>query len=293
MSSLTLRCQAHDGLPLEATFLRDKGMNMISYRKGGVEIMDQSTKELFDERFAGLGALIGPHFHRRNPSVVPKVKDESLFPHIGRVRAHGVQDPFSHGVARYAPWSDVLATQTSIRAVLSGKDTWNGVPLSELEGQNFRIAYSIDLTPQGLALELSIVSDTDSLVGTHFYYHLPKGKGVVTSSVKPDYLDDGHLKKIDKNWNYDDQHVLHWDLSEEADYTFHPYPDPLNGTISLDAIDYRLQVQYHSISQESCWQLYHPQGASYVCIEPISAFDPHHPNLTVSSIRILLTIELS
>ncbi len=291
MSSLTLRCQAHDGQPLEATFLRDKGMNMVSYRKGNVEIMDQSTKDLFEERYAGLGALIGPHFHRRNPSIVPKVKDEALFPHIARVHAHSVQDPFSHGIARYAPWSDVLATPTTIRAVLTGKDTWNGVPLSELEGQNFRIGYDVDLTPDGLALQLSIVSDIDSLVGTHFYYHLPKGKGVVTASVNREYLDDGHPKFIDKEWNYDDQQLLRWDLSQEADYTFHPFPNPLDSKILLDAIDYRLTVHYQSISQESCWQLYHPQGASYACIEPISALDPHHPNLSVSSIRILLSIE--
>lgn len=289
--SITLRCQAADGQLLEATFAPEAGMNMHSYRKGDCEIIDQSTKQLFDERYAGMGALIGPHFHRRNPSIVRPVKEEALFPHIARVKEKGVQDPFSHGIGRYAPWTVVEVTETSIRAVLTGKDVWNGVPLAELEGQNFKMTYDVKLTPQGLQLNLSIVSDTDSLVGIHFYYHLPQGTGTVTAQVQEIYLDDGHPKKIPEEWNYDaSEKLLIWDLAQPADYTFHP-ADPLQGKISLDAGAYRLITSYSCQSQENCWQLWHPLNASFVCIEPISAQDPHHPNLTVSSLNILLTIE--
>jgi len=116
---------------------------MISFKKGGLEIIDQSTQDQFKERFAGLGALIAPHFHRRRPESIPPIKDENLFPHIARVKAHGTQDPFSHGIGRYAPWKAEF-TPTKVTAVLTGKDTWNGVPLSALEGQNFKMNFTAE-----------------------------------------------------------------------------------------------------------------------------------------------------
>lgn len=287
---ITLKNQTPEGEPLEAVFLPESGMNMISYRKGGLEVIDQSTKALFEERFAGLGALIGPHFHRRKTDTLPVIPDESLFPHIARVKQKGVADPFSHGIGRYAPWK-YEATNHRISGVLTGKDTWNGVALSALEGQNFKMTFSAELHPTGLEIALSVVSDKDSLVGIHYYYHLPKGTGKIISQVQNYYLENGEKKPFPSHWNFSEQHVLTFDLNEAADYTFHPFPHPREGKILLDAIDYRLLTTFSCISQENCWQLYHPQGASYACIEPISSQDPRHPNLTVSSIRIHLRIE--
>lgn len=272
---ITLTNNTTSGEPLEAIFIPEKGMNMVSYKRGGVQVIDQSTKNLFEERFAGLGALIGPHFHHRNSAIIPAIKDESLFPHIARVKAKGVIEPFSHGIARYAPWK-ATATSNKVTAVISGKDQWNGVPLAALEGQNFMMRFQAELHSDGLHLELSVVSDFDSLAGIHYYYHLPKGRGTVYSQVKE---------------SADSQHQLIYPLDKNTDLTFHPFPDPLNGEILLDAIDYRLKTIYTCASQENCWQLYHPQEASFVCIEPISSQDPRHPNLTVSSIRIILQIE--
>lgn len=275
--------------PLEAIFLPDKGMNMISFRKGAIEVIDQSTKALFDERFAGLGALIGPHFHRRRAACVPPVKDEQLFPHIARVKAKGVADPFSHGIGRYAPWK-ATATPTRVQAVLSGKDLWNGVPLAELEGQEFTMTFAAELLPTGLKINLSVVSATDSIVGIHYYYHLPKGTGRVTSRVQESFLDNSEKKSLPTEWQVDAEYSLTFDLSQSADYTFFPYPERSGGVITLDAGDYTLVTKYSAQSQENGWQLYHPQGASYVCIEPVSAKDPRHPNLTVSSLEITLSI---
>lgn len=289
MNPIILTNTSDTGEQLQATFLPDKGMNMVSYKKGSTEIIDQSTKSLFEERFAGLGALIGPHFHRRNPAVLPKITDESLFPHIARVKAKGVADPFSHGIGRYAPWK-ATATSNAFKATLTGKDTWNGVPLSALEGQNFTMHFNGTLTPKGLHLDLDVVSDTDSLVGIHYYYHLPNGTGKVISAVQPDYIADGEKKPLPSTWKVDDQHVLTFDLTEENDFTFFPYPSPRAGKILLDTGAYKLQTTYTCPSTENCWQLYHPKGASFVCVEPISAQDPRHPNLTVSSIHIELEI---
>lgn len=277
------------GEKLQATFLPEKGMNLISYKKDGLEVIDQSTLSIFEERFAGLGALIGPHFYRRRAEILPQIADESLFPHIARVKANGTADPFSHGIARYAPWQ-AISTLNSVKATLSGKDLWNGVPLSILEGQNFKMNFQAELTPQGLILNLNVVSDTDSVVGIHYYYHLPKNTGRVMAGVQPSYIDKGEKKPLPENWKMDSQRVLTFNLEGEADYTFFPSPHPRESKITLDTGVYQLITTYTCQSQENCWQLYHPKGASFVCIEPLSSQDPRHPNLSVSAIRIVLEI---
>lgn len=152
---ITLKNQALDGQLLQASFLPLKGMNLVSLKKGDLEIIDQSTINLFEERFAGLGALIGPHFHHRENQQIPLVPFEELFPHIARVKLKGGNEPFSHGIARYAPWN-YSSTETTLHAKISGDDTWNGVLLSTLEGFNFEMYMDIELTSQGLTIELSV-----------------------------------------------------------------------------------------------------------------------------------------
>lgn len=287
---IVIRNTSSQGQTLQASFLPEQGMNMCSYKKGEIEVIDQSTRNLFEERYAGLGALIGPHFHHRNTTILPKISDETLFPHIARVKAKGVADPFSHGIARYAPWN-FTATENSIAATLTGKDTWQGVPLARLEGQNFVMHYRATLQPDGLQIEVDVVSDTDSLVGLHYYYHLPQGHGKVIGTVQPRYLDQQGVKLLPSQWGFDEkEHRLTFDLAEEADYTFFPFPNRREGKIILDTGEYRLKINYTCPSQENCWQLYHPKGASFVCVEPISAQDPHHPNLTASSLKVHLEI---
>lgn len=289
MPVIVLDHHTQQGEHLQATFLPEKGMNLISLKKGNIEVIDQTTWNLFEERYAGLGALIGPHFHHRRAEVIAKIKDEHLFPHIARVTAKGIQDPFSHGIARYAPWK-TEATATSIKAQLTGKDTWNGVVLSTLEGQNFTMRLEVHLKEQGLFLDFSIVSETDSLVGLHYYYALPQGKGRVISEVQKQIGIKGEQHPIPSDWKLDAQQRLTFDLQQEADITFRPYPDPLKGHILLETDGYQLVTRYECACAENCWQLYHPKDASFVCIEPLSAQDPRHPNLTVSSLKIHLEI---
>lgn len=289
MSPIILESYALDGKKLEAKFLPDRGMNMISFKKGDIDVIDQSTWSLFEERYAGLGALIGPHFHRRNSLILPKIKDESLFPHIARVKAKGVQDPFSHGIARYAPWKTEIL-QNKLSAVLTGKDLWNNVSLAELEGQNFKMEYQVELKQNGLFIQLSIVSDTDSLVGLHYYYSLPNRSGKVISEVQSLMRDENRvLKPISKEW-LDPENRLVFDLGQGSDFTFRPSPDPTQGSILLETESYSLKIHYECPCEENCWQLYHPAGGSFVAIEPISAQDPIHPNLTVSSLNVHLEI---
>jgi hypothetical protein len=291
MQTITLTNRTASGKLIEATFVPEVGMNLISYKLGDIEIIDQSTLPLFEERSSGLGPIIGPHFHERRPEIIPKLTEEQerLFPHIARIKAQGRKDPFSHGIGRYAPWQAV-STPTTIQATLKGKDLWNGLPLSLLEGQDFTMRMDVVLTPSGLELNLSVVSDTDSIVGIHYYYRLPDGRGTVTSDVKEMYYNPHELMKIPSTWNYQ-QHQLTYEMKEAADFAFHPFHNPLVGTITLQTSEYQLVTTYRSASQENAWQLYHPAGASFVCIEPLSAQNPRKANLSVSSLHIKLEIQ--
>lgn len=273
----------------EVTFLPQKGMNLCSFKRGSLEVIDQSTQKEFENRFSGLGALIGPHFHRRNKNIPAIDFDTSLFPHVAYCKEHGIEDPFSHGISRYAPWKCQVKENT-IEATLSGKTEWQGVQLAKIEGQNFEMKFIASLNEHGLILNLSVVSEKDSIVGIHYYYRLPKGQSVVKADVQDRIYDQKELKSIPKEWGYQN-HQLNFNLSHPADFTFFPYPDPLKGSIELITAEYRLRTSYRCISQENSFQLYHPKDSSFVCIEPLSAQDPHHPNLTVSQIEIHLQIE--
>lgn len=291
MTEITLINTSSDGKLLKAVYNPDKGMNLLSFKKDFIEVIDQSTKPLFEERCAGLGALIGPHFHRRHFEMLPEILRNHSNPEIELLRNQNPKiDPFSHGIGRYASWK-YEKSESSISAVLQGSDTWNGIPLKEIEGQDFNMKYSANLTPNGLQIELSVVSETDSLIGIHHYYHLPKKKGIVTGNVRSHYLADLQKHEIPNSWNYSRQTTtLKYSLDGEADFTFWSAPDPTRGTILLDTELYQLKTSYVSKNEECSWQLWHPEGASFVCIEPISSQDPRHPNLTVSSIKIDLEI---
>lgn len=279
-----------NNLEYEAEFFPNRGMNLGSFKRQGVEVIDQSTARAFEERFTGLGPLIGPHFHRRKSELIPKIKEGVSFPHIEYCKKMGIDDYFSHGIARHAPWK-VESSSNAIQAELSGKDVWNGMTLAELEGQDFLMRMEVKLIDQGLQIELSIVSDTDSLVGLHYYYRLPPGKSVVKSTVQNKTYIDGILQTIPDGWGLEG-HLLRFDLNKNADYTFFP-KDPLKGEILLETSEYFLKTAYQCHCQENSWQLYCKEKESFVCIEPISSQDPRHPNLSVSSLAIQLQIEFS
>ncbi|MFC2049498.1 hypothetical protein ACFLR2_02345 [Chlamydiota bacterium] len=279
-----------EGAPLAACFNPGRGMNMVSCRKGELEVIDQTTRPLFEQRFAGLGALIGPHFHHRNPEVIPPVKHEELFPYIALVKAKGTQEPFSHGIGRYAPWKVESSNEGEIEAILTGSDLWNGVALKELEGQDFTMRYRARFVPKGLEILLSVKSDTESVVGLHTYYALADGQGSVTCRVQDHYVEKSEVKPIPSTWNYGADHTLHYPLVADTDFGFHPFPDPTHAEIELACTNHRVRVEYTCDNGENSFQLWHPAGASFVCIEPLSAKDPRKPKLTVSRLKILISI---
>ncbi len=289
-NEIKISAKNDSGEVLQATFAPDRGMNLLSYRKGGLEFIDQTTYPLFEERYAGLGALIGPHFHHRNPKVIPPVKNEALFPHIARLKAKGVAEPFSHGIGRYAPWQVEKVTEDEVVAHLSGTDQWHGVPLKELEGQNFVMRYHAKCLSQGLQIDLSVKSDTESVVGLHTYYAMGSGKAFIQTRVQDHYLAQSTLHPIPSTWNFSADHTLTYPVDQETDFGFHPFPDPTQGKITLQSEDRCVEVHYSCENGENSFQIWHPMGKSFVCIEPLSAKDPRKPKLSVSRLKILISV---
>ena len=285
-----IRGTGMNGEPLTACFSPEKGMNMLSYQRAGLEIIDQTTRPFFEQRCAGLGAMIGPHFHHRNPDEIPPVKHEELFPHIAQTKIKGTKEPFSHGISRYAPWKIESVSEGEIRAVLTGSHEWNGSLLKELEGQDFVMHYQAKFAAEGLEIDLSVESDSASVVGLHTYYSLTQGQGIVLCSVQDQYVEKSILKPIPSTWNYGVDHTLIYPLDSETDFGFHPFPDPLQAQIELACASHRVRVEYACGNPENSFQLWHPVGASFVCIEPLSAKDPRKPKLTSSRLKILISI---
>lgn len=285
MEMVKLKSQIFDKSVLEATFCPEKGMNMVSFKVDGYEIMDRSTEILFDQRCAGLGALIGPHFHHRKPKDIIPIKQEDLFPHFQLLREQGITEPFSHGIARYVPWKVIKKTEKRLEAHLSSENVWKGVPLAKLEGQEFKMIFVAEMILTGLSIDLSIVSHRPSVAGLHYYYAINQGSASVEANVGPTYNDSGITKTIPKKWLKDDQ--LYFNLKNEADFGFIP-KDERTCAIKLETKEYSLAVRYVSATKDNSWQLYHPKGSSFVCIEPLSAKDPRNPKQKMSGIRAVL-----
>ncbi len=290
MDTLVLRNEAQDGTILEAIFAPERGMNLLSFKKGNTEFLDQTTAHQFKKTRSGLGALIGPHYGNRHPGILPKLSETTpWWSHIDKLTAHGHHDPFHMGVSRYAPWEGAHVDANHLTARMTGKQQWQGQSLSRIEGQNFTLDFHASLTNKGLEIHYSVVSDSDSLIGLDYHFRLPGGVGTVTSDVQDYYLHNKEPVTIPNSWKYDSNRYLCFDLEQPADFTFYPFRNPLEGHILLDTAEYRMAIDYSCQSQENSWQLVHPADAHFVCIRPLSAKLPYRPSLTVSSLIIRLT----
>ncbi len=289
MTEVTIEGPLQNGKPIRATFLPLQGMNMISYKKGDVEIIDQSTRPLFDERYAGLGPVIGPHFHRQRDDLIATGFDESLFPHIARVKANGTRDPFSHGIARYAPWN-FTSTESEIHAKICGDDVWHGFHLKELEGADFKMEYTASLKSGMLKITLQVeCQERPCIAGLHTYYALGGNKGFVTSHVCDEYNVGGEFKKIpEKFFNRAHSHIK-LSMDDELDFGFLPI-DKTHGRTLLETPSRSLSIRYESKNKDLSCQIYHPAGGSFVCIEPLSAKNPRNLDKYLGWVKI--SIEL-
>jgi hypothetical protein len=286
---VVLRNRTENGEVIEATFLPEGGMNLASFRMGDIEAIDQHTKGLYEERFAGLGALIGPHFHKRADKDVTGGFDESLFPHIAHEKKKGVKEPFTHGIARYVPWK-YEASETQIIGSLSGDDKYKGVPLKVFEGMDFSMHFSAALVHDGLLINYRIKSERPSMIGFHYYYAM-QGQCAVEAHVEDQYRDVEEWKKIPADWMKGDR--LHFDLNQVSDFGFRPKQSPNEpfNRILLRGESHLLHVDYcGNYDDQTSWQLWHPKDETFVCIEPLTALNPRKPEFTETNLELKLSI---
>ena len=268
-----------------AQFDVERGMNFVTFKKGVIEALDLSTRPLFEQRFAGLGALIGPHFHHRQHP--PSFDDASIFPHIASLKERGEKEFFSHGIGRYVAWDVKSANEQSIEAHLNGDMEIQGVPLKVIEGQDFKMKYIATMLEEGLQIELFVAGEGPTVVGLHTYYAMGK-KGTVTSNVKPVYNVGGEFRALPEEWDYKESKLV-YPIKSETDYGFLS-TDPLQGDVLLQTTTHKIRMQYWSTNEEASWQLWHPKESSFVCVEPIAAKNPRKPCLSVNQIKIVISI---
>lgn len=285
-----LKCKSYKGKDLKAIFNPFVGMNLMSYSLDNIDVIDQKTRPLFEERRAGLGALIGPHFHHRKEDEIPTLDVSSLFDFIPPLIKKGKKEFFSHGIARYVPW-EYEGDSTSIRASLSGDSKFKGVYLKDIEGKSFELKFHAFLTEDDLSIHYSIEADKPSVIGLHYYYALEDKKGVVSSLVDSHYHHLEGWKLIPSEW-YNGKNELTFNIEPnlEADFGFRPLNDALETQIELNTKSYRLQINYQSCSNENAWQLYHPKDASYVCLEPVNAKNPRDAKNFASELKVQIKI---
>lgn len=283
---ITLQSISLSGKPLKAIFHPSNGMDLVSYQLGEIEVIEQNVPPFQHS------TLIGPHFLNRKKELLEGLKkDSQLNDFMKKREEEGFSDPFQHGVSRYVAWKVESFNENKIKAALTGKELWHETPLAAIEGQQFKLFFQAELTPEGLHIKLSSIGESDTVIGIDYHYALPDSQGTVFSDIASKYYENGVLKEVPKNWFQENRNDFHFELKQAADYAFFPSKNPLKGSILLKTANYQLQTDYQSVNQENCWQLYKPRDASYVCIRPLSAQNPWRPNLTVSSIDILLSIK--
>ena len=285
MDEIVLQNFAESGEIWKAVFLPSKGMTLKSLKKGDVELIDQSTMAPFEKRNSGLGPLIGPHFHTHTKYKYPEKIFQMPFSHMKTIIEEKRKDPFSHGIARYAPWNSTHS-ETQIQGVLKGSDIWEGVPLSYLEGQDFELNFSAKLLANGLHIELKIQSEKPSMLGLHYYYKIQTEKSIVKGDVVNQYNDQGKIiKPIPKDW-IDNGHLA-FDLKQEADFGFIPnLTEHHQYIMHVEMGKHMLHFGFNTedTNQMQC-QVFHPKDSSYVCIEPMTAYEPRKPILNRSRLE--------
>ena len=272
MQTVVIKKKQMDGTFLEATFAPELGMNLISLKKDKLELLDTSTEDLFFERCAGLGALIGPHFHQQKETILPSTCPTDLFSHIPKLIAKGQKDFFSHGIARYVPWQ-YTASEDKITAKVSSVDVYKGYLLSELECLNFYMTYEAEILEDRFRIKIFSNSDTQSLIGLHYYYAI-YGQSFIDGTVEPYYYDKGLKKPLEDKWKHNNNNVF-LDIKQDLDFGFHPILKNSIGTITLTTEKYILKQEIQPVDgSEYSIQIYHPIDRNFICIEPISASNP-------------------
>lgn len=293
MKTITLRHVSEDpNIYYQATFAPDNGLNLLSFKKGNIELIDQSTKDLFDSRLSGLGPIIGPHFHHRKEQDIPFIPDPSMFPQIQLEPKPGQKEIFSHGIARYVPWN-IDATDTTLTAHISGMDTYRNMTLAALEGFDFQMDFKAHLSSHGLNIDFKVQStDHPCICGLHYYYKIFDPNSHLELVCKNQYHDKQSWKSIPDRWEKKNG-ITHLPLYEEYDYVFSPELIEEKATITLVGRKHRLEIAYEPVHSEHSFQIYHPAKSSFVCLEPVSAFNAREVQSKQGHLKIRISFHES
>lgn len=238
---------------LQATFLPESGMRCVNFMYREQALLEE-------------GLVVGPHFGKR--------KMKSL------------KDPYPYGLGRYGNW-EANASASSFRAHINGDMTWQNEPLKALQNQNFKMTFEGDITPTELVLTLSVISDSDSIVGIEYFFPYAHANRFIETSAKREIYIEGKESTLPERWDYSPNGKLKVPTSEDYAFSFRPYPNPTQGEVIIDDL---LKVKYESISEESSWILRnHPQEKIF-SLGAVSSQNPWKPNLTVSSITIKMSV---
>ena len=127
------------------------------------------------------------------------------------------------------------------------------------------------LLPRGLSLDYSVESEKPSVIGLHYYYRLPASGGKIKAAV------EGR------------EDALCFDALQEVDSGFIPKKGPEGFfEVFYENTEFTMKISFKT--DDPSWQLYRPQGSSYICIEPLSAKDPKHPIYKKSRLQVKIEI---
>ncbi|MCF7806429.1 MAG: hypothetical protein K9M13_02135, partial [Simkaniaceae bacterium] len=135
-----------------------------------------------------------------------------------------------------------------------------------------------------------VKTDKTGIVGLHYYYSIDHEDAVVKSVIQNVYNDMGEFKPLPDEWTEEDIHHLKFILNQEADFGFLPFSNNNTSLVTLENKEYNLEIFSQTESDEHSWQLWHPAGASFTCIEPMSAKNPRGILPKEGRIRVKITI---
>jgi len=281
---------------LEAVVSPEWGMSLLAFTRDGVSFLQKSRTRDFREGRKGLGPLIFPHFNQRGS--FPRVPDEVLqeAPHAAYLRRQGVDDPFQHGIGRYASWEYEARSGPEgamVTGTLTGASVYRGVPVREIVGFDFTAFVSYVLREGNLLIRFNVHADEPVVCGIHFYYRLAGSGSVALSVLKEGMNDDETPFVFSDHARKGKFYTLPVGGENDVDTLFYPVSEKDGyARYKLEAGDYRLdtRVRVEGPPEETfdAVVVFSPAGSDFVCVEPLSDARPFTPSKKVFKGEIVL-----